>query len=243
MNETESYALNYKNLAFEKQISDLRRRVVLSRIDLHGSKRCLEVGCGLDPLFQYLNPNMCTLTLEPNAEFFENALKKASKFKKAKVINARLEELNDFDKFDFISITSLLHEVPDENVFLSAISSFVDENTIIHFNVPNAKSFHRRLATHMGLIEKVYEISQTQKLMQQEKRPFDMESLTKLVTDYGFKVLESGGHFIKPFTHAQMSDMIKHNLIDEAIINGLYSMGAEYPDFASEIWIDCVREV
>ena len=242
MNETELYSQNYQNLEFEREISDLRRRVTLSRINFYGSNRCLEVGCGLDPLFQYLDPNMDTLTVEPNAEFFQNARKLAKKFGNAKIINARLEELSDFDQFDFISVSSLLHEIPDEQVFLAAISPFANNNTIIHFNVPNANSFHRRLATCMGLIDTVYEVSGTQKLMQQDKRPLDMESLKTTLTDYGFAVVESGGHFIKPFTHAQMSEMVKYNVINEAIINGLFLMGAEYPDFASEIWVDCVRK-
>ena len=65
----------------------------------------------------------------------------------------------------------------------------------MHVNVPNAHSLHRLLAVEIGLIEDPFELSSTQKQMQQHST-FGLDSLAELLCQQGFEVQSSGGYFI-----------------------------------------------
>src|SRR5205823_7244222 len=63
------------------------------------------------------------------------------------------------------------------------------------------------LAKESGLIKDEYQRSATD-IRMQRNHTFDLESLNCLVRDTGFSVMDSGSYFIKPFTHAQMQQLI-----------------------------------
>jgi hypothetical protein len=63
-----------------------------------------------------------------------------------------------------------------------------------------------------------------------------MTSLSDTVTMAGFVPVTEGGYFIKPFSHQQMESI--EELITPRLLEGLWKLGQELPDIASEIYIN-----
>lgn len=121
---------------------------------------------------------------------------------------------------------------------LNNILKVCSEKTVVHINVPNARSFHRILAKNMNIIKDVYEKSERNITLQQNTI-FDMESLQKLLAENQFKIISQGSYFIKPFSHKQMLELINNKIIDEKVLDGLYSMVSDMPMLGSEIYMNC----
>ncbi|MEK9569746.1 MAG: class I SAM-dependent methyltransferase [Paracoccaceae bacterium] len=243
MRDLDKYSKSYSDLEFENEIIKYRRLAVLERIDHYFPMHILEVGCGLEPLFLHLPTQMHVTVVEPTKAFYENADLKSQGFENAQVLHTKLEDACLETQFDMIIVSCLLHEIEDQTAFLKKLHNISCDNTIIHINVPNAMSMHRRLAVSMGLISSSYEISETQKKMQQSHPPFDSKSLKYFLTTHNFKVCNFGGYFIKPFTHTQMMQLLHAGVANEMVLDGLFELGTEMPELASEIWVDCKKYV
>lgn len=232
------YGKNYLG-PFEQIQLTYRRKKVLEIVEKFQPHTILEVSCAKDSLVNYLHSESYDLfyIVEPIEEFISEAV--TQKSEKIICINKRIEETEGLEKiqFDFILISGLLHEVEDPSALMKFIYSIAGTQTIVHVNVPNAFSFHRILAKEMGLIQTVFERSQTQVLLQQPST-FDLESLINLAEATGFGIIEKGSLLIKPFTHAQMQRMIDMRMIDMNTINGLYNMVKYFPEMGSEIYLN-----
>lgn len=122
---------------------------------------------GMWPLFPYIEQYENYYICEPSETFAANAGKIAADMELSDVTiyNGCLEEVykiwEEKLRFDFIICSSLLHEVADADLLLDVINKISDENTVIHINVPNDVSMHRLLAKEMGIINNVYDKSET----------------------------------------------------------------------------------
>ena len=76
----------------------------------------------------------------------------------------------------------------------------------------------------------------------QQKSVFSLKSLKTLFTEEGFKIIDSGSFFIKPFTHEQMSKVLKIKAFDPKILDGLNKMQKYMPNLGSEIFIDIKKK-
>lgn len=229
--------LDDENL-FEKYQVHFRRKKVLEQIMSHKHKHIVEVGCGMEPLFEYFDDFDSMLVVEPSSIFFENAIEKAQGNNKISLVNDFFENVQiNNNNIDFILISSLLHEVPDVEKFLYGVKQKCQIDTIIHINVPNANSFHRLLAYKSGLIGTPEEFSATQ-IKFQVNRIFNLDALKALVNGVGFEIVDSGSYFIKPFTHGQMKELMERNILNEKILEGFYNMVEFMPELGSEIFVD-----
>jgi SAM-dependent methyltransferase len=238
--DIESYSRSYRELPFEATQSAYRRRVVLQQVAEFRPASLLEVGCGLRPLFTDLAPAIRVAVVEPSAEFASNARELAAGREGLKVVESFLEQAPAQlhpGGFDFIVLSSLLHEVDEPQQLLQALRPQCHTSSVVHVNVPNAHSLHRLLAVEMGLIEDPFELSSTQKQMQQHST-FDLDSLAALLRQQGFEVQSNGSYFIKPFTHAQMQDLCDRGFLTEAHLEGLFRLSRRMPEFGSEIYIN-----
>ncbi|MBS7820814.1 class I SAM-dependent methyltransferase [Wohlfahrtiimonas chitiniclastica] len=237
------YCVNHEG--FESIQVKYRRKNLIQQLpkDLKGLK-ILEVGCGLDPFFQYINLNNCEayIIVEPCIEFYQYAKPKI-RMKNApiQIFNQYIENFESDMKFDFIIISALLHEVVNPLVILKNIKNFMHKDTVLYINVPNAKSFHRVLAYESGIISSFYEMS-TMQISLQQKSIFDLSSLSKLVQEAGLKIKNSGSFFVKPFTHEQMSILIDNKILPQEILLGLDNMIKYCPELGSEIFMTCMAE-
>ncbi len=237
----QKYLAQYAEGGFETTLVRVRRKVVLEALGRYPHGSILEVGCGLEPLFQFVDDAAFTV-IEPSAEFARNVRSLAGA-RDVTVLEAFLEDAAPSlagRHFDFIVVSSLLHEVSDPVALLAAVRALCDAQTVVHFNVPNVRSFHRVLALEMGLISDLFEQSETERRFQRHTR-FDAERLAELLRGNGFHLLESATYFIKPFTHAQMDALMKSSACAPELIVGLDRMSRYMPDMGCEIYANARR--
>ncbi len=232
------YEYNYKELPFENEIRKYRKKNIQAILLKHPHNRILEIGCGPYPLFADFLDFHRMVVIEPSKLFYESAIKQSNEDPRILIINDLIENNNEFihhETFDFIYIGGFLHEIENQSIVLGAIREICTKNTIIYSWVPNARSFHRLLAVEMGLIENVYEKSGHDALFQRQN-VFDIETFNSLMTNNGFKVIESGSYFIKPFTHDQMNRLLTQGIVNKSCLEGLEKMIKFLPDMGAELF-------
>lgn len=232
------YGAQYEERSFETVLIGVRRRHVLKWLERYGARRVLEVGCGLEPLFGHYEQFDAWGIVEPIAEFASRARERAAGNAAIKIWEGYLEEQTeaiDSERFDFIIVSGLVHEVPDPLRLLSAVHSLCSEATVVHLNVPNALSFHRLLAREMRLIEDVFEPSEMDRAFGHYSR-FDRDQFLELLRQAGFRVLEAGTYFIKPFTHDQMDAILRTGVFPPSLIEGLDRMTRYMPEHGCELF-------
>lgn len=225
---------------FEPILVKYRNQQVLRSIKRHAHRRVLEVGCGLAPMFLEFDDYEALVVVEPSDQFVERARSRA-----ADRVEFRLGFLEDVAPtlrrdFDFVVVSSLLHEVPDPAGLLRAIHAVCSPHTVVHFNVSNARSLHRLLAHEMGLLDDLFAPSETAKKFQRHTM-FDLASLRAALERAGFVVLESGSYFVKPFTNEQMSRLLASGILTPAMLDGLSRMAKYVPELGCEIFADVRR--
>ncbi|WP_321348201.1 methyltransferase domain-containing protein [Halopseudomonas oceani] len=235
--DLQQYQQDYHALPFEATQLSFRRRVVLEQIAACEPRRLVEVGCGLRPLFCDWTGSEVITVVEPAAEFASNARVLSADDPRVRVLEGRLEDVADQldGEPDMVIVSSLLHEVEHPEALLAAVRRICGTDTLVHFNVPNAYSIHRLLAVEMGLIEDPFTLSGTQTRMQQHST-FSQESLQSLLEANGFAVQDSGSFFIKPFTHAQMQQLVDQGMLTADHLEGLFKLCRRLPAFGSEIY-------
>lgn len=236
----DAYERAYMSSDFEPVQARMRKRMLLTILGRLAPRRVLEIGCGTDSLYAHWPHFERFVVIEPGTAFAENARRGASG-------DCRITIVEDFvetaaptlagEVFDLVLVSGLLHEVNDPSAVLHGLRPLCSQNTVVHVNVPNARSLHRLLALEMGLIENLHAMSDRQHALQQQ-RTFDMDSLVSLCEQCGFKVTEHGSYFVKPFAHSQMADMQASGLLDESMLDGLYRLERHLPNLGSEIFVN-----
>lgn len=221
-----------------------RRKKILEIIRKYHPNKILEIGCGMEPIFMYLDlENISHIEIvEPGEEFYRNAktliLKKAAQ-EKVSVVQGFLEErYKEIDAdYDFILCSGLLHEVEMPEQLLNCIRKISRKDTIVHINVPNAYSLHRILAYKMGLIDDVHQLSEANHVLQQHS-VFDLDMLCELVEVSDMQVIDRGSYFCKPFTHQQMYKLWEMEILNEKMLDGFDQMIQYMPQYGSEIYVN-----
>lgn len=235
------YTKDYIEHDFENIMVEYRRKKVLEILNKYQPKNILEVGCGIQSIFDFYNNYETFTVVEPSEKF-------CKMIKKSKNYNQKITVINDFlenkteelknEKFDFIILSSLLHEVIDPIKMLKCIKQLCNNNTLIHINVPNAHSMHLLWAYKAGLIEKIGNLTEVAKHFQQHTT-FTLESLAQMVNSVDFSILEKGSYFIKPFNHSKMQKLLDEKIINPELLNGLYDLIEYFPNNGAEIYVNC----
>jgi SAM-dependent methyltransferase len=239
--DIDAYAAAYRALPFEPIQAAYRRRRVLAEVARVRPARLLEVGCGELPLFPDLPGVACTV-VEPAPPFVQAARALAAGHEGVRIVQGYLEDLDDpAAGYDMIVLSCLLHEVPDPQALLAAVRRRCAPDTVVHVNVPNARSLHRLLAVAMGLIPDVFAPSATQRTMQQRATPYDRNALADELSRAGLDVVEAGSLFVKPFTHLQMQQLVDAGFLTASLLDGLDRLSDAMPDLGSELWMNARR--
>lgn len=241
MRNINDYAEKYYNEPGELYQVKYRKKLVLEKLAQYKHSNILEIGCGLDPLFQYIKEYERMTIVEPAKEFADHARKLAKEAKNITIIDGFFEDKvsnNEIEKcdYDYVVLSSLLHELEAPEEILKAIYQICNTKTVVHINVPNAFSIHRLLAKEMGIISDEHELS-FQQINMQRHHVFDQKSLIHLLEANGFEIIESGTYFLKFLTGEQMDNAITKGIVTEDIYEGLYRIIKYIPQFGSEIYV------
>lgn len=176
---------------FEAFMVESRRAKVLNFLCKYKPKRILEIGCGLDSIFNYYDDYDFFCVIEPSNTFAKKAIndKKIRQNKNIEVIQDFFEykstELNNM-QFDFIICSSVLHEVNEPKKLINHILKTCNKDTIVHINVPNSQSFHLLWAYESGLIKNIGDLT-PRAIKLQQHTTFNLDSLIAFVQDGGGK--------------------------------------------------------
>lgn len=237
--DIEAYTKAYQASDFEPVQARMRKRLLLDVLKRLKPRRILEIGCGTDALFRHSAEFDRFVIVEPGASFAAKARRDAAGDQRIVVVEGLIEDstgpLLD-ERFEFIVVSGLLHEVPDPAAVLQCLRPLCSSGTVVHVNVPNANSLHRLLALEMGLIGCASEISNRQRALQQQ-RTFCLADLISLCEQAGFRTTEHGSYFIKPFTHSQMAELQTIGMLDARMLDGLFRLERHLPGLGSEIYV------
>lgn len=245
MRDIERYVNTYEKNDFEMNVQvRYRRKLVMKSIEKFFPESILEIGCGMDSLFKHISMERITkLTIvEPGREFYMQARRSIDDMglsAKVDIVPELFEKGYDLLKpeYDMIICSGLLHEVEEPKKLLKCIRTVCNEQTVVHINVPNAYSLHRLWAYESGLISDIHDLSNSNRLLQQSS-VFDLVLLTEMVEEAGFRIIDKGSFFCKPFTHNQMQKLIEIGIITEQMLNGLDKLVEYMPEYGSEIYIN-----
>lgn len=231
------YSKAYAAQPFEPVMVKYRRIRTLEMLGDVSGCRILEIGCGSEPASAWIPVYQSLTILEPAEAFFQSALVQTQGFEKVHVIHSSAENIQHLPEapFDVILLNSLLHELQHPDILLNALHPWCHAGTRILINVPNAWSFHRQLAVKMDLIPFPEFLSQAN-LTFQQATVFNTSSLKALCEGCHYEVQNALTSFIKPFTHAQMQEMLDKGLLSDNLLEGLYQMSSEMPDAGAEIF-------
>lgn len=112
MRDIEDYSKKYSVPGFENYKVLYRRKKILEVIKNIKPQNILEIGCGSEPLFKYVE-NVRFTVVEPAQEFYDNAVTLATGNERVECFKGFFENVveNLSDEYDMIVCASLLHEV------------------------------------------------------------------------------------------------------------------------------------
>lgn len=246
MKNLESYRNEYLNdQGYEAIIAHFRRRKVCEYLDRYRPRNVLEIGCGVESIAGHWTAYERIDVVEPIAEFITHAQKNLadtapSNQPKVHFHHGFFENVSSAwqVRHDFVVLSSLLHEVPDPDLFLQNLYSRMGSGAILHVNVPNASSLHNRLAVKMNLLKDIFDRSPTAQKFQRVST-FDTDKLLTLLKKTGFEILEHETYFLKPFANFQMLEIWKRNdIFPRELFEAFYDISNELPGLGLEIAIN-----
>ncbi len=130
--------------------------------------------------------------------------------------------------YQTITATGVLEHVPDAQEFLRHCHAMLSPQGRIVVTVPNALALHKRLGKAMGIIEDPYALT-PEDPGKGHLRVYDRRRLEEEMTGAGLSLLHSGGYLLKPLSNTQMESW------DPRIVEALYDVGKELPDYCSSL--------
>lgn len=239
----DNYVRDYKSLPYESIQEEFRRIELVKALDEFSWQSLVEVGCGNNSITIYLKDFKRAVIIEPVKELLDRNLMNRESDERLSGFHGYLTqfEQRSNEKFDVCVLSSLLHEISNQSEMLIDCWNLLKPGGKLVVNVPNAMSLHRILALNKGLIKSVFEISQTQKRMQQLSPPFSTETLEHLMSCNGFSIQRIYTVIPKPFDHQSMSDFLKLGIITEGFLDQLNMMSEVFEPFGSEIMAICIK--
>jgi len=152
---------------------------------------------------------------------------------KTALVHTYFEEFETDEKFDVIEMGFVLEHVDDPELIVKKFKNYLSENGRMYIAVPNARSLHRLIGYESGLLESVYKLSDYDQQLG-HKRYFDLESISKIVTNAELKIENKVGLFLKPIPTNQMQQLGW----SENIIEALLKIGDSNPDISNCILLE-----
>lgn len=132
--------------------------------------------------------------------------------------------------FDAIEMGFVLEHVDDPGLILRRFRSCLKPDGVLFAAVPNARSLHRLLGQAAGFMPDIYALSQYD-LELGHKRYFDSRSISRLVEESGYAILDQVGLVLKPLTTSQLNQLALDARVEKAFIE----VGYDHPDISNGI--------
>lgn len=145
------------------------------------------------------------------------------------LVEAFFEEVAEsLGLFDAIEAGFILEHVDDPSLVLRRMRRFIAPAGRMFVAVPNARSLHRLLGHEAGLLDDVFTLSDADRALGHQ-RYFDVESLSALAEQNGWRVDAQAGLLLKPFTTGQLATLD----LSPAVWRALQALAAPYPEISN----------
>jgi SAM-dependent methyltransferase len=153
------------------------------------------------------------------------------------LVEAYFETFDTDERFDVIEAGFVLEHIADPELLLRRLHNLIEDSGRLHVAVPNARSLHRLLGHHAGMLPDMYLLSAADHALG-HRRYFDVHSLSTLATRCGWRIERVQGLLLKPFTTQQM-----HRLgLPPAVWEALQAVAAPYPEIANAFCMELVAD-
>ena len=144
-------------------------------------------------------------------------------------------------KYDNIILTHVLEHIDDPVALMKRINDEWLSNHGRFFLVcPNANAPSRQIAVKMGLISHNAAITPAEK-EHGHRITYSLDTLERDARAAGLKVVHRSGIFFKALANFQWDRLLNTDIISEQYLDGCFSLGQQYPDLCSSIFLMCEK--
>jgi len=138
-------------------------------------------------------------------------------------------------KFNTIIMSHVLEHIENPSEVLGKIKTWLADDGVFIVSVPNAKSIHRIVAVKMGMLPMESSLNERDHALG-HYRVYDLDMLCKHISEAGFKVIQTGGSFLKPLSNGQIEQYWTPEMIE-----GFFEVGKIFPEHCAEIFAICSK--
>ncbi len=217
----------------------VRRYMMRSLLPFFRDGPTLEVGCFDGASTASLAEVFADLTVvEASAELIARA--KANVAERVRFVHGLVEEAALTPRYQSIFLVHTLEHIDPPGPALTALRAALAPGGRFFCVVPNAQAASRQIAVQMGLISHHEAVTDAERA-HGHRCTYSMDTLERDLRDAGFSVLSRGGVMFKPLANFQFDRALELGVIDEAYLDGCYSLGMKYPDLCASIYAVCER--
>jgi len=231
----ESLVADYTTSDNSSQTRSMRELMIKTFKPYINGGRALELGSEIGFMSERIASYVDHLDIVDGSEAFIKQVEKRN-IPNVTCFTSLFEDFHPKDSYNYVFASHILEHVKDVSVVLDMIRKSLDPDGYLFVSVPNARALSRQLARHMGLIDSLYDLTPND-LKGGHRRVYDSSSLKKDIERSGFQIISQGGILFKPFADFQMDKMIDLGILGEEQIEGLYSLGNEYPDMCADVYV------
>lgn len=195
-------------------------------------KTCLELGVGDGSGTGFLVDKFKYVTVVDGSE---DAIHNISeKYPETNRFITNFEDLSfpKFVQFQTIILAHVLEHVDSPKDLLEKAYSFLAPGGVLIVDVPNGDSIHRQLGVELGLLNKRYDLNETD-ISIGHKRVYSYEEFIMQILSLPIKPaqVKFGGMFLKVLSETQSEKVFTEEQLD-----AFFEIGAANPEIAAEIY-------
>jgi 2-polyprenyl-3-methyl-5-hydroxy-6-metoxy-1,4-benzoquinol methylase len=206
---------------------------IVERLRDQRSLRVLSLGIGGQRISQAIREQLDVTDyhiLEGSEDIISRYRTETSPPAHVSIHHTYFEQAHFEQPFDAIEMGFVLEHVDDPGLILRRFRAFLKPGGVLFAAVPNARSLHRLLGHSAGFLPDLGTLSQYDRELG-HKRYFDSNSISCLVEESGYVILERAGLVLKPLTTAQLQQLSLGPDIEKAFID----VGYDFPDICNGI--------
>ena len=159
--------------------------------------------------------------------------------KSVQLIHAPFETAQLPRRYDNIVLTHVLEHLDDPVAVLKRIcTEWLSDEGRLFVACPNANAPSRQIAVKMGLISHNSAVTQAE-AEHGHRRTYTLDTLEHDAVAAGLRVVQRSGIFFKALANFQWDRLLQTDIISTAYLDGCYSLGQQYPDLCSTIFLVC----
>jgi 2-polyprenyl-3-methyl-5-hydroxy-6-metoxy-1,4-benzoquinol methylase len=175
--------------------------------------------------------------VEASAEAIEEARKKVD----VTIIHSLFETVKLPEKYDNIFLIHTLEHLDNPISTLQRINNeWLSDIGRLFLICPNANALSRQIAVRMGLISHTTAVTESE-YQHGHRITYTMDTLERDAKFAGLNIVHRSGIFLKALANFQWDQVIPQQIVSEDYLEGCYSLGQQYPDLCSSIFLVCEK--